>query len=254
VQFKEVAAKAAGVPHMTPEQGRIIYDHVREHRPKRILELGTAHGVSAAYMAAALRANGNGVVDTIDSVYGAKIQEPSATEVVKRAGVEDLVNLIHIPDTSYNWWLKNRIRQRSDAVGNCDPVYDFCYLDGAHNFTIDGLAFYLVDRLLTPGAWLLIDDLDWSYEKSSTPRGAGVGEVEMSDDEYRSLPMREIFDLLVQPHPNYSNFKIQDDRWGWAEKTISPTKRLTLETSESLSAKAARFAKSRLGRIPRRVG
>ena len=30
------------------------------------------------------------------------------------------------------------------------PVYDFCYLDGAHDFTIDGMAVYLVEKLLRP--------------------------------------------------------------------------------------------------------
>ena len=45
---------------MSPEQGRIVYDHVRATRPAEVLELGTAHGVGAAYMAAALRDNGAG--------------------------------------------------------------------------------------------------------------------------------------------------------------------------------------------------
>ena len=38
---------------MSPAQGRIVYDHVRAAQPADVLELGTAHGVGAAYMAAA---------------------------------------------------------------------------------------------------------------------------------------------------------------------------------------------------------
>ena len=54
MEFDEVAASVAGIPFMTPEFGRRVYDHIRESRPERALELGTAHGVSAAYIAAAV--------------------------------------------------------------------------------------------------------------------------------------------------------------------------------------------------------
>src|SRR5512132_1858796 len=51
--FDEVARAVAGVPFMSPEQGRLVYDHVRATRPAEVLELGTAHGVGAAYLATA---------------------------------------------------------------------------------------------------------------------------------------------------------------------------------------------------------
>ena len=57
-----MAAAVAGVPFMSPEQGRVVYDHVRATRPSEVLELGTAHGVGAAYLAAGLRDNGAGEV------------------------------------------------------------------------------------------------------------------------------------------------------------------------------------------------
>ena len=56
--FDAVARAVAGVPFMSPEQGRLVYDHVRATRPDAVLELGTAHGVGAAYLAAALEDNG----------------------------------------------------------------------------------------------------------------------------------------------------------------------------------------------------
>ena len=48
---------------MSPELGRRVYDHIRRTQPERALELGTAHGVSAAYIAAAMEANGRGAAD-----------------------------------------------------------------------------------------------------------------------------------------------------------------------------------------------
>ena len=65
--------------------------------------------------------------------------------------------------SSYTWWLKEQVRARSDADGNCEPRFDFVYLDGAKNWTVDGLAVVLAEKLLRPGGWLLMDDLDWTY-------------------------------------------------------------------------------------------
>ena len=39
-----MAAAVAGVPFMSPEQGRVIYDHVRSARPAEVLELGGTGG------------------------------------------------------------------------------------------------------------------------------------------------------------------------------------------------------------------
>lgn len=50
-----------------------------------------------------------------------------------------------------------------------DPLrFDFVYLDGAHTFAIDGLAFFMVDLFLKPGGLLFFDDLHWTIERSPT--------------------------------------------------------------------------------------
>ena len=64
--FDAVARAVAGVPFMSPARGRIVYDHVRERSPAEVLELGTAHGVGAAYLAGALADNARGHLTTVD--------------------------------------------------------------------------------------------------------------------------------------------------------------------------------------------
>jgi predicted O-methyltransferase YrrM len=67
MRFEDVRSVLGATPHMTPAQGRIVYDFICEKRPKRILELGFAHGTSACYMAAALdEVGGDGRIVTID--------------------------------------------------------------------------------------------------------------------------------------------------------------------------------------------
>ena len=149
---------------MTPWQGRQVYDHLRQTGARNVLELGTAHGVSAAYMAAAVAANGGGTVTTVDRYHFA---DPAPEEVLAAAGVSDQVRLVRIQESSYCWWLKGLIEQRRDEKGGCEPAFDFCYLDGAHDWHIDGLAVVLVERLLEPGGWLLMDDLDWTWARAT---------------------------------------------------------------------------------------
>ena len=137
-------------------------------RPRRatgardVLELGTAHGVGAAYMAAA-----GAHVTTVDHA-GAATTPPGGGR--GQGGSSERVTIVR-EYSSYTWWLKELIAARSDAHGNVEPCFDFVYLDGAKNWTIDGLAVVLIEKLLRPGGWLLMDDLEWTYAQDPRPRG-----------------------------------------------------------------------------------
>jgi hypothetical protein len=54
---------------------------------------------------------------------------------------------------------------------HADPIYDFCYIDGGHSWDVSGFGFFLVEKLVRPGGWLLFDDLDWTYERMIGPEG-----------------------------------------------------------------------------------
>jgi predicted O-methyltransferase YrrM len=197
-----------------------------------VLELGTAHGASAAYVAAALQENGKGRLVTVDRAGAG--YEPRA--LLAELGLLDYVDLVVREDSSYDWYLKEQIEQRSDADGNCDPVFDFCYLDGAHNWTIDGLAVFLVEKLLRPGAWLLLDDLEWSY--GSSPSGAPEP-FPLSEPERREAHMRAVFDLLVRQHPSFTQFRVEDGNWGWAQKAPGESRKYEVTTSRTVGGTLA---------------
>src|SRR3954447_22285205 len=104
---------------MSPEQGRLVYDHVRSTRPAEVLELGTAHGVGAAYLAAALVDNGHGRLTTVD--FAGADYDPGPETLLARAGVADRVSVVR-EFSSYTWWLKEQVQARSDGAGNVEPV------------------------------------------------------------------------------------------------------------------------------------
>ena len=235
MRFEEVAARVEGIPFMSPELGRRVYDHVRASRPEQLLELGTAHGVSAAYMAAALEANGYGQLTTVD--HGGAVYDPPPEEVLERAGLAHRVTIVRA-HSSYNWFLKEQLELASDESGNPTPRYDFCYLDGSKNFNLDGLAVVLIEKLLRPGGWLLMDDLEWTYQDNPwiEPVGEGRPLGPLSDSERTEPHLRAVFELIVKQHPSFTRFRREDEWYGWAQKLPGGERRYELATSRPLSA------------------
>ena len=99
---------------------------------------------------------------------------------------------------------------------NSEPCFDFCYLDGAHSWFVDGFAFFLVDRLLKRNGWIIFDDINWSYEKSPSLKNTDWVKS-MPEDERKTSQVLKVFELLVKTHPCYGNFDIKED-WGFAQK------------------------------------
>jgi hypothetical protein len=153
------------------------------------------------------------------------------------------VDLLRVPDSSYTWFLKDQVEARSDSSGNCSPCYDFCFLDGAHNFTIDGLSVVLLEKLLSPGGWLLLDDLNWTYKGYDD----AIGHVPRPDKMYalseaeRTTPhVRAVFELIVKQHPSFTDLRDTDGAWGWARKAPGKPRKYTLEASRPPSVLLAR--------------
>ena len=111
------------------------------------------------------------------------------------------------------WWLRRQLREdlQGDRIA---PAYDFVFLDGAHTWDTDGLAFAAVDRLLAPGGWILFDDLDW------VPSDRAISDV--PDDTRDVSHVRDIWDLLVCTDPSYDELRL-DGAWGYAHKSSTAT-------------------------------
>ena len=97
-------------------RGRVLYQHIRENRPENLLELGTARGGSAVFIAAALEANGAGHLTSVDSTRWQWL-DPTPREVLEKAGLSSWVTLDKRFST-YTWFLKAEIEKRLDAAGS----------------------------------------------------------------------------------------------------------------------------------------
>jgi predicted O-methyltransferase YrrM len=199
-------------PHMSLAKARTITSFIREHDLRDILELGFRFGVSTTYMAGALQDLDGGHITAIDLEI-VRDGEENIERFLDEAGLRSLVT-VHYEPTSYTWRL---MRMLEEDTG---PRFDFCYLDGAHDWFVDGFAFFLVDRLLRPGGWIIFDDLDWTFASSGT-----LSQTErvraMPDDERVTPQVRKVYELLVKTHPSYGNFQVVDD-WAYAQKLRTP--------------------------------
>jgi predicted O-methyltransferase YrrM len=223
MELRDVAAIVGDTPNMRLEQALRLERLVEEFGLKDCLELGFAHGVGTCYLAA-LASRSGGRVTAVDLV-AAKQRVPSAETLLAKTGLADHVTLHHEP-TSYTWRLMRMLEQSPQ------PTFDLCYLDGAHNWFVDGFAFFLVDRLLSPGGWIVFDDLDWTYAGSPTV-GSSDLVASMPEDERTTPQVRRVFDLLVKQHQSYESFRVEGD-WGFARKRVDvdlPPREVATETT-----------------------
>lgn len=200
-----------GLPHMTFEQALEITAFILEHKLTNILELGFKYGVSTCYLAGALQEMGGGQITTID-FENAKSAAPNIEALLKKIALSKFVKIYYEP-TSYIWRLMKLIEE------NPQPLFNLCYLDGAHDWFVDGFAFFLVDKLLLPGGWIIFDDIDWTYAFSPALKDT-ARTTNMPKEERETKQIRKVYELLVKPHPDYNNFQVKGD-WAYAQKAGS---------------------------------
>lgn len=218
MNFRKTAEQLDGIPHISRYSARILHDFLLTERPAECIELGFAHGAGSGYIAAALHEIGRGHLTCVD-LESSQDFNPTIEKTLDQLGLSDWVS-IHREVNSYNWFLKKKIEQQTHD-GVCTPCYDFVFIDGSKNWTIDGMAFFLADKLLRPGGWILFDDYDWRYadaiERGKT-QSDGVTNRALSADQIDEANVAAIFNLLVAQHPNYSDFCVQGTSWAWARK------------------------------------
>ena len=233
----EIKQLVGNTPVMSLAQATRMTEFIHEHNIRDILELGFFRGVSTCYMAAALEESGGDSLVAID-LERARPLVPNLQDLLAKCGYTDRVTYYYEP-TSYTWRLMKFLEEDST------PRFDLCYIDGAHSWFVDGFAFFLVDRLLRVGGWLIFDDLDWTYDTSPALRGTDQVKA-MPEDERQTPQVRKVYDLLVKTHPNYGDFRVSHG-WGYARK-VSESSAGPVETRREIQYLSFGDVISRVGR------
>lgn len=248
MKFDEIHKLVGHVPFISERNARELYDLIINNKLHNVLELGIAHGTATCYIAAAIEELGEGCVTAVDLLAVADDFKPSAEEQLKQTGLDKFAK-IHRMHTGYTWFLHDEIR-RNTTSDMCQAVYDLCIIDGPKNWTIDGGAFFMADKLLKQNGWLIFDDYLWTYEHSGRDTTDGIANRALSEEERKTPQIREVFELLVKQHPSYSNFTVHGDgNWAIARKVASDKKDYVVvyrETSVELLGSALRRVKNRV--------
>ena len=209
MELEEVSENLDGLFGMSYGQAKYMEKFIKSKKVSNLLELGFAHGVSSCYLGNILKNMGKGHLTTID-LESAKHRKPNIESLIEKFDLVEYVS-VYYEYESYNWRLMNFIADHEE------PIFDFCYIDGAHDWNVDGFAFLLVDKLLKPGGWIIFDDMNWSF--GSSPSMRNIPRVKNMPDDVKNTPhIAKIFDLLVKKNPNYRNLEVTDFGWGIAQK------------------------------------
>jgi predicted O-methyltransferase YrrM len=234
MKFDAISAVVNGVPYINVQNARYLYDLIIHERIARILELGIAHGTATCYMAAALDELGGGAITSVDLLETQSEFTPSPEEQLARANLSKFVSIVRM-QTGYTWFLHDEIKRLTES-DSCAQEYDLCIIDGPKNWTIDACAFFLADKLLKDKGWIIFDDYNWTYAEANSRRDVtdGITHRSLSEAERRIPHVREIFELLVKQHPNYSQFyRTASDDWAIARKIASSEKEYTIVHRET---------------------
>jgi predicted O-methyltransferase YrrM len=242
MKLAQVREVVEGLPYMSSADGKLIYEHILKSKPELCLELGFAHGVSSLYIAAALDELGHGELHAVDLLSERDRRRPSIEDLLQKSGLSGYVSVFR-EHTSYTWFLKKQI-ERQTQNHQCVPLYDFAFIDGPKNWTIDGMAFFCVDKLLRRNGWILFDDIEWYYGNYDKPVLDGITVRELSHEERMTPQIKALFELIVMQHPNYSNFILMDNGWGWAEKVASDKLVVRYDSKISLRYRFMKLARS----------
>jgi predicted O-methyltransferase YrrM len=134
----EEHGRREGIPIVAPETGALLHILALASRAKRVLEVGTAIGVSTLYLARALSEGGVVVTFEIDSE-----RQRSARGYLERAGVLDRVDL--------------RLEDAREGLGRLEEPFDMAFIDGVKPQY--GEYFEALVPLLAPGAVLAVDNV-----------------------------------------------------------------------------------------------
>src|SRR5437588_12589444 len=99
------------IPIVVPETGRLLHVLAMASRARRVLEVGTAIGVSTLYLARALPPDGTVVSFEIDEA-----RHRAARSYLERAGVLERTDL--------------RLQDAREGVSDLDGEFDLAFVDG----------------------------------------------------------------------------------------------------------------------------
>jgi predicted O-methyltransferase YrrM len=170
-------------------------DFIKDKRCRMIAELGVYQGHTS--MAFAKYLNGEGSLHLYD--FHDRVRTVAAK--LEHAGFQNVQFFAcsYRYRDSYNWALGKAIATHGESI------YDYIFLDGAHDWAIDALAALLSDRLLKVGGYLDFDDYTWTLAESPSlnPQVFPLTAKLYTQEQIETQQVKMVVDVLIKRDPRY---------------------------------------------------
>lgn len=194
--------------HLPVVDGQLLQTWLYEFRPKRVLEIGMAYGISSLFICDALTRIGAfsyQIVDPFQHTYWRSIGVAN----MKRAGFEGAF-VLHVEPSEL--CLPRLLGQQ--------VRFDFAFVDGFHTFDHALVDFFYINRMLDVGGIVIFDDVQLpSIQKLMTYIASYpcYRQLALPDawEKHRVVRVRR---LMNSPLTRIGAFmKIADDKrpWNW---------------------------------------
>jgi predicted O-methyltransferase YrrM len=178
----EAHARRAGIPIVVPETGALLHVMAGAVRARRVVEVGTAIGVSTLYIARALDAEGWIVSFDVDAQ---RLQDARA--YLNRAGVGEQVDL--------------RLKDARQGLGELDGTFDLAFIDAQKAEYGDYLT--RIVPLMRPGGVIAVDNVLMGGAVADDRQGSGANwsadQVERAREFNRQLLAHPLLSATITP-------------------------------------------------------
>lgn len=188
--LEDVQVVVGKTPYMPMDRARIYYDLICNYQLQRGLELGTFHGVSTCYLGAAFSQN-DGSIWTVDLAENNK-RQPHIREFIQKLGA---TNIGYTESAAGAIWEMHKLIRNQEK-------FDFIFIDADHTFEGCLSQVTLAKRLINPGGWLALDDLNWV-----PPIGSAHFEGWQRKDRLELREIHEVWEWHIKRDPFWCNFK-----------------------------------------------
>ncbi len=171
----------------------------RPDRPLRIAEIGVDKGATSFELVKVLREGDR--LDLFDWEICPLAANLDALRAEARCEVAFFPNTTKVFDSYF--WTIGRMRLAQGPEEAAAGTWDAVYLDGSHTYPADAPTTCLLKEMVTPGGYLVLDDVFWSMAASPTSNNARNRE-RYTDEQMEANHVEMIVKLFMRTDPRFT--------------------------------------------------
>jgi len=152
IQLSMIEDKVSSKSDMSASEREFIYDLVKKHRPRKILELGVSAGSGSVLLLQAVRDDPEALVYSMDLANNYYLNRSKRTGYLVEETIPELLNRWHLYTGGFCYTFLEQLGMN----------FDFVVLDTLHHLPGEALDYLMFHPFLDKNALLVIHDVGYS--------------------------------------------------------------------------------------------